>query len=90
MRCLILVSNDVLLNRQKIVDYLDTVPELKNWRATNGAVFIATEMDENWLAQQIHKAFPEMHFMVTPVQIETVQGYQDAGTWDFIRNPRPA
>jgi hypothetical protein len=65
--------------------YLDTVPEVKNWRATNGGVFIAKEMDENWLAERVHNAFLEMQFMITPLQIETVQGYQDAETWDFIR-----
>jgi hypothetical protein len=76
--------------RQKMIDALDKIPEILNWRAASGAIFIVSEQNEDWLAEKIHKEFPSIIFMVAPVKSVDVQGYQDKTTWEFIQNPRRA
>jgi hypothetical protein len=89
MRCFALISKEIAVDRQKFLDYLDVLPDIANWRATSGAIFIVTEKDEDWLVKTLRLKFPKITYMVIPVRINEVQGYQDAETWDFIRDPRP-
>lgn len=87
MNCFALMWSDFA--RDKLIAAVDKVPEIVNWRASSGAIFLVSEESDNWLAEKIHEIVPELKtFLVTKIDMEHAQGYQDKQTWDFIQNPR--
>jgi hypothetical protein len=77
------------LDRQKLIDFIDKIPEVRNWRAVSGTLFMITEKNENWLADKVHGEFPDLIFLIAPINLSDVQGYEDTETWAFIQNPKP-
>jgi hypothetical protein len=77
--------------RKQILDTLDAIPDVKNWRATTGGIFIVTEVDvsTNALAMNIHSRLPNVRFILAGVAGAT-QGNSETETWDFLNNPRPS
>jgi len=75
-----------LVSRQELLDQLDKMPEVKNWRASTGVIFVITDVGSYQLSAQIHGAFPSLLFTLGPVHISTLSGWTDPATWDFIRN----
>jgi hypothetical protein len=79
---------DTAINRQQILDMLDKDPQIKNWRASTGAIFIASEVSAKQLSEALHGTFPKLHFIIAPIDIEKTWGYSDKDTWEFIRRPQ--
>lgn len=80
-------------NRQELLDALDTIHSIKNWRAASGAIFIVTEesVASSSLSQQIHKAIPSLQkFIIARIDGTQSQGLSDKETWNFLNNPKPA
>jgi hypothetical protein len=76
-------------DRQTMIDLIDKIPEIVNWRASNGVIFIISEKNENWISEKIHAGLPQdTAFLVSTITIDSSQGYLDKDSWDFIRNPR--
>jgi len=38
--------------RQSMIDIVDKIPEILNWRAASGVIFVISEKDENWIADK--------------------------------------
>jgi hypothetical protein len=77
------------VERQQILDALDKVPEIVNWRAATGAIFIASESSGKVLSEKINSAIPRhVHFVLVDAEIDQVWGWTDEETWNFIRRPR--
>ena len=79
-----------VVDRQTILDALDEISEILNWRASTGAVFVVSESTATSLWKKIHEKLPDLHFTIAPISIETIEGWTDERTWEFIRNPRSA
>lgn len=79
----------VAVDRQDLLDFLDTLPSVVNWRASTGAVFLVSQEHANSIADQIHKKFPKLRFLVGKIGSADCQGWTEQITWDFIRKPRP-
>jgi len=75
--------------RQQILDFLDTLPEVKNWRASVGAIFIASDARAKSLTDKIHAKFPQLIFVLARIDRSEAHGWADKDTWRFINNPRP-
>jgi hypothetical protein len=88
MKCYAIMHSGT--DRQNILDVLDGIPEILNWRAASGAIFVVSQKGENWISDKIHAAFPDAIFLVATIDIATSQGYQDKETWEFIERPKPA
>jgi hypothetical protein len=94
MKCYVLtwdrLVNDDGKRRQEFLDFLDTIPEIVNWRGTVGIILIASDLSGEQIQEKIRARFPkELGFLIFPVNINDTQGYTNKDTWDFIRNPRP-
>jgi hypothetical protein len=88
MNCFVIIHSGT--ERQKIIDLIDKIPEIVNWRGVSGAIFVASDKNENWISERIHAGFPELTYLVAQIKIDDSQGYLDKETWDFIRKPRRA
>jgi hypothetical protein len=73
-----------------MIDTIDALPEIVNWRAAAGTIFLVSDKGVNWITNEIHKKYSELKFLVVPLKLSDVQGYQDKKTWDFIEIPKPA
>ncbi len=82
--------NGKWFDRQILLNALDATPEILNWRASVGAVFVVSASPINVLADRIRQKVPGLHFVITPVDIKQIQGWADKETWDFISRPRHA
>jgi hypothetical protein len=72
-----------------MIDLIDKIPEIVNWRASIGVIFLVSEKNENWISEKIHAGLPpDAAYLVSTITIDGSQGYLDAESWDFIRNPR--
>jgi hypothetical protein len=80
-------------NRQEILDAIDKVPEIVNWRASVGAIFLVTDsnVSSSNVTDLILKAIPNIsRFIIAPIDGMRSQGMADADTWNFLNNPRRA
>jgi len=77
--------------RQEILDALDKIPEVLNWRASTGAIFIISNLDAVTLSKKINTSVgKDLFFVINPISIDTIEGFTDRDTWNFIRKPRRA
>ncbi len=80
-------ETDKLVDRQTILDTLDTMPEVRFWRASTGAIFIGTETAVRTLAPKIHAKLPKLLFVLALIRNEDADGWTDRRTWEVISNP---
>ena len=78
-------------NREFILGVLDALAEVKNWRASVGAILIVTESNitSNILANAIGGRVGTTRFLIAPIWGPMTQGRADLDTWQFINNPQP-
>ena len=95
MKCYLLtwdrLKTDNSERRDQITALLNTIPDVVNWRAVNGAILFVTEHEHSpeVVQEKIHARFhPNFGFLITPINITEIRGYSDQKTWDFIKNPR--
>lgn len=89
MNCYILTSLYDGVTRQNMIDFLDDLPEVVNWRAHIGAIFLASEGPAEVLSDRIHEEFPTLFFIVARISAASTHGWADKDTWDLIQRPRP-
>lgn len=76
-------------DRQHLLDFLNTLFEIKNWLAVNESlVLVVTDLMPIQLQQIINTAFPELSFMIFFVHPHEVDGRETLNVWDFINNPK--
>jgi hypothetical protein len=92
MKVFVLVWSPLVINkvidRQELIDVLDKIPEIANWRASTGAIFLNSDADAITLYERIHSAMPNLLFVVSEININTCKGWDVPQTWDFIARPR--
>ena len=76
------------ITRQKILDNLDKIPEISNWRASIGAIFIAGAFSVRELGEKIHGLMPDLLYLLSSIDMEKAAGWTDRQTWDFIQIPK--
>jgi hypothetical protein len=91
MWCCHIVTFRPPFDRQKLLDALDTMPNITNWRASTGAVFIVADesVEVNTIADQLIAKLPDLRFVVSTISSKTSQGFTDKDTWAFITDPKP-
>ena len=90
MRPYILVFTESLgLNRQVVLDYLDTRPEILNWYTFHRtAIFIISRHSAYQLSELFRQRFPNVLFIITEIIPGRNDGWLPQVAWDFINNPR--
>lgn len=80
------MAGNAPIDRQNILDFLNTLPneEVPIWRASTGAIFIASNSTAKEISEKVHEKFPGLHFIIAPIQIGNIWGWTDKGTWEFI------
>jgi hypothetical protein len=93
MNCYVLMWSAVvegtLLDRQEVINFIDSVPEIVNWRASTGGIFLVSNASPKIISTKINAKFPKLTFIISPIAIQSTWGWADKETWDFIRNPQP-
>jgi len=79
-------------DRQKVLDVLDATPEVLNWRAAAGGVFLVTlsSTTSDHLGRVLAPKLPNIKFVIADIRGSRAQGMADDETWNFINSPRPA
>src|SRR5579862_1714228 len=88
----LLIWNPMLperFDRQTVINFLDMLPEVVNWRASTGGILIVSRHDVNVLTAKLHEKLLKMNFILARIPGLTSQGWTDADTWKFINNPTP-
>jgi hypothetical protein len=75
-------------SRQEMLDFLDTLPEIKNWRASEGVIYLAAEISDDQIAEKIRAKYPKLRFIVTQISSATSQGWGAGALWEFIAKPK--
>ncbi|MBV9861115.1 MAG: hypothetical protein JO267_03095 [Alphaproteobacteria bacterium] len=83
------VEVPTVVDRQDILNYLDKMPEVANWRASTGAIFIVTNANGMYLSTKIHEAMPRLLFAIVPIDSRQMWGWSDPDTWKFIAQASP-
>lgn len=78
------ISGKTQVFRQQILDALDDIKDVHDWRAATGAIFVTTDRDEEFLTDELRKRVPNLVFIFSLIEAETTQGYADKNTWEFI------
>jgi hypothetical protein len=78
------------VDRQPLLDFIDKIPEIVNWQAGGGAIFLISEQSPDWISEKIHSKFPDLNYIIMPVDIVGAQGYTQKDVWDFLQRPRRA
>lgn len=89
MNVFMIASGSMLKRRQDLLDYIDTLPSIINWLATDGVVLVATDLTLQNVAGAIRAKFPDLFFLCVEVTKDTAQGWSQRRTWDFITYPGP-
>lgn len=87
--CYLLASEKLISGRQEVLDFLDTVPEVVNWRATQGIILVVTNLEKRPLTAKLREKFPDMRLILSDVGLKSTDGWTDKETWDFINTPSP-
>ena len=75
--------------RQEILDYLNTLPAVKNWYAfMPTAVIIISPGLASEIVRSFRLRFPTRNLMVTELPFTNNDGWLDQKIWDFINNPK--
>jgi hypothetical protein len=94
MKCYLIIwtryKDELHYEQKELTDFINTVPEIVNWRADAGAIFIVSDQHENKLSEIIHGKFPKLRFIIAPIIIQNIQGWASNDTWEFIKNPKPS
>lgn len=78
-------------DRQKLLNALDLIPEVLNWRAALGGVFVVTPatVTSSMIAEKLAPKYPDLRFVISAIYGNMTNGRADAQTWEFINNPSP-
>ncbi len=88
LKAFVVVFSDAQINRQALLDFLDTRPEVKNWFAfLPGAVFVVSDKTATQVTEIIRMGFPEKSLFVSEVSRGTNDGWLGRNVWDFINTP---
>jgi hypothetical protein len=91
MNCYLMTWSGSNVNTQTILDALDKLSEIVNWRSATGGIFIVSDTPPNDLSELINNSIPKhVHFVLARLRIGETWGYTDEKTWEFIRRPRRA
>ena len=89
LRVYLLVIHLDLDPRAKVLEFLDTRREIKNWFAfLPSAVMVVSDSDASTLAELVHSRFPEHLFMIAEINSHAANGWLPANVWDFLGSPR--
>ena len=85
------MSPEGKVSRDDVLGKLDTIAEIVNWRASDGAIFIVSEVEKAQpIADKIHDLIPEINFVLVPTSISSVWGWAEHDTWAFLRKREAA
>lgn len=88
LKAFVVIFSDAQINRQALLDFLDTRPEVKNWFAfLPSAIFVVSDKTATQIAEIIRLGFPEKHLFVSEVSRGTNDGWLARNVWDFINAP---
>jgi len=84
----LLSVDGIVMRRNDVLDYLDTLPEVLNWYAImRDSIFIISEYNATQLREALHLRFPYSFFIITELQAGMYDGWLPKKNWDFIARP---
>lgn len=89
LKSYLLSIDGTLIQRNQVLNYLDTSPQILNWFAImKDSILIISNYNATQLREMMHLAFPFGFFIITELQIGNYDGWLPGANWDFIANPR--
>ncbi len=88
-QCFVLNFNPISLGRQLLLDFLDTQPNVVNWRTSNalrGQIVVVSERSCSEIAALIRTRFSGESFTISAVS--RIDGWMEQEYWDFVNAPR--
>jgi len=83
----ILVYDTFELPRDEILDFLDTLANIKNYYAyLPTSIIIISDLSATELSDEFRGEFPGTEFIIIELQPEKINGWLDKGVWSFINN----
>jgi hypothetical protein len=79
-----------MFTREEVLDVLNKLRDVKNWRASTGCIFIITDVSLNELTAQLQRMLPGVSFILVPYDGTQANGWTDSATWDFANYPKPS
>jgi hypothetical protein len=83
-------ANNRVVDRQEVLNVLNAIPGVVNWRASIGAIFIISSLSATALSAQLRQKLPGLQHMIAPIDIAVTDGWADADTWSFLQYPSAA
>lgn len=85
----VVAFDNTQINRQAVLDFLDTRPEVKNWFAfMPSAIFIISDKTASQIAEAIRSGLPGKNLFVSEVPRGANDGWLGGNVWDFINTPK--
>jgi hypothetical protein len=82
--------NNRSIDRQEVLNALNAMPGVMNWRASVGAIFIISSLPATALSMQVRQKLPGLQHVIAPIDMVTADGWADPDTWNFLRYPTAA
>ena len=91
MKTYILVFNDAQVDRKRLQQAVDRIEAVANWYAFFGNVMcLASDKSARVLSTSLRRDFPNLNFLITPVDPEQTGGWMPRSVWSFLNDPQPA
>lgn len=85
----LLIFNVTDGERQKILDFLDTRHEVKNWYAfMPSGIIIISDKTAHDLQKMFLDGFPKRYHLITEIPYGANNGWLDKNVWEFINKPK--
>lgn len=90
MKAYILVFNDAQVDRKRMQQAMDRFEAVANWYAFFGNVMcLASSRSARALTRYLRQEFPELNFLITPIDPDQNGGWMPRAVWSFLDNPQP-
>lgn len=77
-----------IVNRQTLINAIDSIDIVHNWRASTGAIFVSSPHTAEEISRRIRRSLPKLAFVVAQIDLGNIHGWTDKDSWNFIQHPK--
>ncbi|UBD63953.1 hypothetical protein K6V25_13445 [Bacteroides salyersiae] len=86
MKTYILIYSDLLGSKQEVIDLLNSIPAINNWRTDiTNSFFIKSESTADEIADSIIEKKTNVRFFISEIS-SNMQGWLPKDAWKFIKD----
>ena len=86
MKTYILIYSDLLGSKQEVIDLLNSIPAINNWRTDiTNSFFIKSESSADEIADSIIEKKTNVRFFISEIS-SNMQGWLPKDAWKFIKD----